>query len=107
MSSSNCCINSTGFSVIPLAGSEIAAAKLSTPICIIVTPLHRNEPAAQVNRDTASRARHAPHGTIWNECVSRLLRALHENSREMLFIADGQDSPKDRHHDSHRQAGRP
>src|ERR1700722_11890195 len=38
ISSSRCCIRSTGLSVRPVAGSEIAAAKLSMPICIIRAP---------------------------------------------------------------------
>src|SRR5439155_25381575 len=37
ISSSRWCMRSTGLSARPVAGSEIAAAKLSIPICIYVT----------------------------------------------------------------------
>jgi hypothetical protein len=37
LNSSKWCIRSTELSVRPVAGSEIAAAKLSIPICIYVT----------------------------------------------------------------------
>jgi len=38
ISSSRCCMRSTGLSVRPVAGSEMAAAKLSMPICTIPAP---------------------------------------------------------------------
>src|SRR5580700_6657347 len=38
MSAASCCLRSTGLSLRPVAGSEIAAAKLSMPICIIRAP---------------------------------------------------------------------
>src|SRR6267154_2440974 len=41
ISSSRCCTRSTGLIVRPVAGSEMAAAKLSTPICIFATPVCR------------------------------------------------------------------